>query len=111
MCSSDLVVLIAGQRISVLWRALWDTLVDCWNGSADWWDDRAARKAIEREEAERQALLEHREASRVRKEHVQPVVDEVEEIVYPDPVHEVWPEPEEEPEPEAASEGEAEEAK
>ena len=96
------VVLIAGQSIGVLWHALWDTLVDCWNGAADWWDDRAARKAMDREEAERQALIEHREATRTRKAHVQPVEVVEEEIVFPEPVHEVWPEPEPtaEPEPE-----------
>ncbi|MGI9117131.1 MAG: DNA translocase FtsK 4TM domain-containing protein [Gaiellales bacterium] len=84
------VVLLAGQSLGVLWTAFWETCVDIYSGIADRIDDASARRALRREEEERQALIEHREASRTRKEHVQPVADEPEEIVYPDPIHEAW---------------------
>jgi S-DNA-T family DNA segregation ATPase FtsK/SpoIIIE len=84
------VVLLAGQKLSVLWQAFWETCVDIYNAIADRLDDAAARRALAKDEAERQALIEHREASRTRKAHVQPLADEPEEIVYPDPIHEQW---------------------
>ena len=84
------VVLLAGQKLSVLWQAFWETVVDIYSATIEWLDDRSARRALAKEEAERQALIEHREASRTRKAHVQPLADEPEEIVYPDPIHEVW---------------------
>ncbi|MGI9187114.1 MAG: DNA translocase FtsK 4TM domain-containing protein, partial [Gaiellales bacterium] len=84
------VVLLAGQKLSVLWQAFWETVVDVYAATVEWLDDRSARRALAKEEAERQALIEHREASRTRKTHVQPLADEPEEIVYPDPIHEVW---------------------
>ena len=84
------VVLLAGQKLSVLWLAFWETCVDVYSATVEALDDWSARRALAKEEDERQALIEHREASRTRKTHVQPVADEPEEIVYPDPVHEVW---------------------
>jgi S-DNA-T family DNA segregation ATPase FtsK/SpoIIIE len=84
------VVLLAGQKLSVLWQAFWETCVDLYTGIADRLDDASARRALAKDEAERQALIEHREASRTRKAHVQPLADEPEAIVYPDPIHEVW---------------------
>ena len=84
------VVLLAGQKLSVLWHAFWETIVDLYTATVEWLDDRSARRALAKEEAERQALIEHREASRTRKEHVMPLADEPEEIAYPDPIHEVW---------------------
>ena len=84
------VVLLAGQKLSVLWQAFWETCVDLYSAIADRLDDASARRALAKDEAERQALIEHREASRTRKAHVQPLADEPEAIVYPDPIHEVW---------------------
>ena len=84
------VILLAGQKLSVLWQAFWETCVDLYSAIADRLDDASARRALAKDEAERQALIEHREASRTRKAHVQPLADEPEAIVYPDPIHEVW---------------------
>ena len=84
------VVLLAGQKLSVLWQAFWETVVDLYTATVEWLDDRSARRALAKEEAERQALIEHREASRTRKDHVMPLADEPDEIVYPDPIHELW---------------------
>ncbi len=83
------VILFAGQKLSVLWHAFWDTCVDAYTGIIDRLDDASARRALQKEEDERAALIEQREAARTRRDHVQPVAAGA-PVVYPAPIHKAW---------------------
>ncbi len=84
------VVLVAGQRLSVLWSAFADTCVEVYTAIVERIDDASARRALRKEEEERQALIEQREAAKTRRSHTQPVDAVQEEIAFPDPIHDVW---------------------
>ena len=84
------VVLVAGQKLSVLWSAFADTCVELYTAIVERIDDASARRALRKEEEERQALIEQREAAKTRRSHTQPVAAAQEEIAFPDPIHEVW---------------------
>jgi S-DNA-T family DNA segregation ATPase FtsK/SpoIIIE len=84
------VVLVAGQRMSVMWRAFWDTMVDLYTAIVERIDDASARRALAREEEERQAVIEQREAAKARRAEAAALKAQPEEIVFPDPVHEIW---------------------
>ena len=84
------VILLAGQKLSVLWHAFADTCVELYTATVDRIDDASARRALQKEEDEREALIEQREAARTRRDHVQPVAAEAAAVVYPDPIHDVW---------------------
>ena len=85
------VILVAGQKLGVLWRAFADTSVDLYSAIVDRIDDASARRALHKEEEQHQARAEQKEAARIRREQVQPA-DEQQQIVFPDPIHEVWAE-------------------
>ncbi len=84
------VVLVAGQKVSVLWRAFWETMVDLYTAIVDRIDDASARRALAREEEERQALIEQREAAKARRAEAAALKAKPEEVVFPEPVHELW---------------------
>jgi len=89
------VVLVAGQKVSVLWRAFRDTVVDLYAATVERIDDASARRALAREEEERQAAIEQREAAKARRAEAAAPKAQPEEVVFPDPVHELWGDEEE----------------
>ncbi|MFM9123899.1 MAG: hypothetical protein ACKOSO_01700, partial [Actinomycetota bacterium] len=89
------VVLVAGQKVSVLWRAFRDTVVDLYAAIVERIDDASARRALAREEEERQAVIEQREAAKARRAEAAAHKAQPEEVVFPDPVHELWGDEEE----------------
>jgi S-DNA-T family DNA segregation ATPase FtsK/SpoIIIE len=84
------VILLAGQKLSVLWRAFWDTMVDLYTAIVERIDDVSARRALAREEEERQALIEQREAAKARRAEAAALEAQPEQVVFPDLVHAAW---------------------
>ena len=65
------ILLLAGQRLGTVWKALVETTLDLYDATRDKIDDARERREIEREEEERQAAIDQREAARTRREHTQ----------------------------------------